>query len=196
MSYSDDFIKLTEPFPNGTVIKTTEYRAHIPVQVYQMRLEQVVGENWHWRIIDMPQLLFSEKMVIVKGELQLHHTIRQAIGFSNFRDNEPSKIKTAIASAEADAFRNCCDLFQMGWKDLAEYRQWASNPAINLKQHSTIQTVSKADSNKSNAETSRICLLCQKLLQKEDELFLALHNVQLSYCSEHVPKHFIKTIKK
>lgn len=187
-SYREDFIKLTAAFPKGTVIETSPHRAHIPVQVYQKRLEDVLGEQWQWRILEMPQIDYQAKSVLVKGELQIHRTARQAMGYSVFKTNEPNLIKSAIAIAEADAFRNCCDYFQMGWVDLAPYREWSKNPAISLTaQQEAARSIQAAGTNK------HTCLICHNPLLKEDELFLELHQIQLKYCSEHVPKHFLKS---
>ena len=180
--YKNLAAQLQANFPPGTVKATGKNKAHIPVQAYMKRLEDVAKEHWHWAIIDMPQLDYQNAVVFVKGELIIGDTRRQGIGVATFKAGESGTIKTATATAESEAFRDACDKFLMGWKDLAPYRDWANNPAINLVSSQKVEPVTEI----------RTCLKCNKTLEQQDLAFLAIHNINLSYCSEHVPKHFIK----
>lgn len=183
--YNDLAPKLQEQFPEGTVKVISKNKAHIPVQAYMKRLEDVAKGNWHWSIMDMPQLDTNVGIVFVKGELTILDTKRQGIGVGKFKTPESGLIKVATATAESEAFRDACDKFLMGWKDLAKYREWGTNPGVT--------GVSKpATTGNENAVEIRNCLRCKKPLTLQDEAFLNIQDIKLNYCSEHVPKHFLK----
>lgn len=187
-SYREIAEKLQALFPEGTVQHSGK-SSHIPVQVYMKRLEEAAGEFWSWSIIGNPVYQREQRAVIVTGELTILSTTRTGFGLSYYHDDkEPSsvtKYKNAVNSAESDALRSACDKFLMGWKDLAPFREWASNPGV-FEQSTTV----------SPTTTNLTCTRCQNALTKEDMFFLELCGVKIPYCTEHVPNQFKKRIDK
>lgn len=185
-TYKELAEKLQAPFPLGTVIETGKHQAYIPVQAYMARLEEIAAGQWQWRVIKEPIVYSNEQAVCVIGELVVAGTVRSGMGFSYYVNKEDAKsvsaFKNAVSGAESDAIRNACDKFLMGWKDLAQYREWASNPGVGLGQ--TQRTEEK--------DTGVRCIKCQNPLKSEDILFLDVNNIRNHYCKEHVPQHFLK----
>lgn len=189
--YKEIAEKLQALFPEGTVQKTGISNAHIPVQVYMKRLEEVAGDSWSWRIVGNPIYQAEQQAVLVTGELSIMNATRSGFGFSHFQAKQDPKsvtiYKNAVNSAESDALRNACDKFLMGWKDLAPYREWASNPGV-------FQQKEKKDTPpQSNLEK---CTKCKRELTMEDQLFLELHGINIPFCIDDVPNHFKKRIDK
>lgn len=178
--------ELQAKFPEGTVVNdVNKKRAYIPAQVYIKRLEDVAGDAWSWRLVSEPTYKDTANIMEVRGELSILGATRSGIGFSHYIQSENSKssstYKNAVNSAESDAIRNACDKYLMGWKDLAPHREWASNPGVNLIE-AVVETTKE----------SKTCVRCLKPLSSEDFLVLELHKITLNYCSEHIPKHFLK----
>ena len=173
-------------FPAGT-LQTGDGKnhVHIPAQVYIKRLEDVAAGDWSWRLTGEPIYKETDQVMTVMGELKILNTTRTGIGFSFYSRAEGRSItayKNAVNAAESDAIRNACDKFLMGWKDLAPYREWAKNPGVGLQEASK-GTVSISD---------KVCTRCQKPLSTEEQLFLDLNSIRISYCFEHIPKHLKK----
>lgn len=162
------------------------------------RLEGVAADQWHWRLIDEPIIKPEQKIVIVKGEIALVNAVRHGIGVAKLDKVEASSIKTAVMTAESEAFRDACDKFMMGWKDLAPYRDWASNPGISLTSNSITQQPVHGiqDFNETvhsvMPPSNRTCIRCKNQLSSEEELFLSMNRIKFAYCREHVPKQLIK----
>ncbi len=188
--YRDIHKRLVELFPPGTIEmrENDPESRYIPVQPYIQRLEEAAGTFWSWRLTGDPIIFEKEDQVMVRGVLKVVEAEREGIGFANFqRYPDTGKIKNlkyAINSAASDALRDACNLFGMGWKDLAPYRKWAQNPGAGLMDY--VQT-----SSRSNSEASSItkCIKCQKALSVEDELLLKELNIRHRYCQDHIPKH-------
>lgn len=178
LSYDSIKEKIQAPFPPGTVqVKDNNKKAYIPAQVYWNRLDEVAGPMVNWSI---KSVNIAESHVIVIGTLHIAEVSRDGIGYNSFK--EEHLIKAAISSAESEAFRNACDKYKMGWIDLAPYRTWSDNPGINIE--------NKTPNIQSDSE--RKCVKCRKILDREDNFFLELHNIRQDYCSEHVPPYLIK----
>lgn len=197
-TYSEIVENLRKPFPSGTVkVSSDGKRGHIPVQVYMSRLEEVAEAQWHWRIIGEPILNFDKCFVIVKGEITLVDALRQGIGIAKLAKVDATSIKNALMTAESEAFRDACDKFKMGWIDLAPYRDWATNPGINLPKKSLISekvTIENFDPNIHSVmpASNRNCLKCKKKLTQKEELLLSTNGIKLAYCNDHVPKQLLK----
>jgi hypothetical protein len=205
MELYESIIKdLQAPFPNGTVINKGK-RYYIPSQVYMHRLESVAKDNWHWRITSTPQIDIINKVVTVIGELQVCNAIRQGIGVAPIGNESGSQqIKTAVLTAETDAFRDCCDKFQMGWKDLASFREWGNNPALHISGSIAVENnivnedidgpTHSFPATFPTSSPTRSCIKCQKTLEGEDIILLTFNNIRNDYCREHIPKQFIKNL--
>lgn len=197
-TYSEIVEELRKPFPPGTVkISSDGKRGHIPVQVYMSRLEDVAESQWHWRIIGDPILDFDKYFVIVKGEITLVDTIRQGLGIAKLTKVDPTSIKNALMTAESEAFRDACDKFKMGWKDLAPYRDWARNPGIEVSDQSFLTEnpiIENFDPSIHSVMPSsgRTCVKCQKQLTQNEELLLSTNGIKFAYCKEHVPMQLVK----
>ncbi|WP_232699204.1 Rad52/Rad22 family DNA repair protein [Brevibacillus daliensis] len=176
---------LTKPFPLGSV----QFRnrdgngAYIPSRVYIHRLNEEVGSLWSWKITSEVIDRESNK-VQVNGVLKILHREHEGMGFHDlqtYHDN-PGKFRNyedAKRAAAADALRDACDHFEMGWVDLAPYREWAKNPGIGL-QEVTSQT------------TSDKCVVCKKELSKIDEQALLHYEIRNKYCVDHIPEHMTR----
>ncbi|MER2005813.1 MAG: hypothetical protein ABS939_00050 [Psychrobacillus sp.] len=181
--------KLQALFPPGTLQLTGKQKAHIPVQAYMKRLEEVAGEAWSWHIVGTPTYQPELKAVTVIGELTILQATRSGLGFSHYVPTSDIKsvsgYKNAVNSAESDAIRNACDKFLMGWQDLAPFRDWGSNPGV-------FPQMEQSPPNQIKSESTPVCTKCSQPLKMEDILFLELHRVNIPFCLEHVPNHFKK----
>lgn len=179
-------------------------RPYIPSQVYMLRFEQVAGEMWNWRVISDPVIDTQHMIVTVRGEIQLLDAVRQGIGVATLQKVEPASIKNAISSAESDAFRDCCDKFMMGWRDIASSREWGSNPTIQAFVNT--ETPFKVESNSSVVDQSfdelvraansvpvvraEPCMVCGSTLTDEEAKRIQSKGIRYYYCSKHLPKQF------
>lgn len=186
MNYKELSEKLQAAFPKGTVIETGKHQAYIPVQAYMARLEEAAAGQWQWRVIKEPVVYSEEQAVCVFGELIIAGTVRSGMGFSYYVGKEDTKsvsaFKNAVSGAESDAIRNACDKYLMGWKDLAPYREWASNPGVGLGETNKLE----------EPATGVSCVKCGRNLKAEDILFLEVNEIRNRYCKEHVPQHFLR----
>jgi hypothetical protein len=189
--YREIHDKLVAPFPEGTVDshERDSNSRFIPVQAYINRLEEASGAFWSWRLTGSPIIYEAEDLVQVTGVLKIVDAEREGIGYSNLQRYPDTKkirnLKDAIRSASSDAIRDACSLYQIGWKDLAPYRKWASNPGVGLI----------APNKKQDASEGRACLRCKNKLTTEDEAFLRQINVSMAYCQNHVPDHLTRNKK-
>lgn len=186
--YKEISVRLQDKFPAGTVIEGNPIStSYIPVQAYISRLESEAAGLWEWRLVKEPTPYPDDKAIYVQGELSIAGTVRSGIGFSYYSVPENKKsvaaFKNAVNSAESDAIRNACDKFLMGWKDLAPYREWASNPGVGLA-GASVKTAEET--------TGEICTRCKKSLSPEDLLFLKVNSIRIKYCIDHVPAHLKK----
>ncbi|MFG3613383.1 hypothetical protein [Rummeliibacillus stabekisii] len=193
LSYTDISKLLKESFPPGTVQFTSSKKPYIPVQAYINRLENVAGEQWSWRVIGEPNIIENEQAIVIKGELTILNATRTGLGFSyyskaeNKNNKSVSAFKNAVNAAESDAIRSACDKFMMGWADLAPYRDWGANAGIDIP-----VTKYKTEENTAATSEKRNCSKCGNVLTAEDDLFLEVNNINLAFCIEHIPKHFLK----
>ncbi|HCG4536199.1 TPA: hypothetical protein NJY08_005053 [Salmonella enterica subsp. enterica serovar Typhi str. AG3] len=193
-SYEDIIKELQRPFPQGTVVNKNK-SAYIPVQAYLARLEEVAGPHWHWRIIGEPIINKEMQTVMIKGEITIFTTVRQGIGVAGLKKFDSSSIKNSIMTAESESLRDACDKFQMGWKDLAPYRDWSNNPGVAFKNEQQTTKIENVDLNVHSLMpplNNRVCIRCNRALTTEEELFLSVNRVKHPYCKDHVPKQFIK----
>jgi hypothetical protein len=192
--YREVHQKLTAPFPEGT-LESKEHSPkdkYIPVQPYIHRLEEAAGGYWSFRLIGQPVIYETEDLVQVTGTLKILNAERDGVGFSNLQRYSDTKkirnLKEAIRAATSDCLRDACDKYEMGWRDLAPYRKWASNPGLGF-------VLTTNQPSKNDPET-RNCIKCKEPLKVEDESFLAELKVKLPYCKEHVPEHLIRNSKR
>ena len=85
--YRDIAEKLQALFPPGTLQLTGNQKAqkaHIPVQAYMKRLEEVAGEAWSWHIVGAPIYQPELKAITVIGELTILQASRSGLGFSHY----------------------------------------------------------------------------------------------------------------
>lgn len=186
IKYREVAASLQKAFPEGTVNKNSQ-QVHIPVQAYIKRLEEAAGSFWSWELEGEPIFYERERIVMVKGRLMIVDSARTGIGFSQYQIFEDTgkiqNLKAAINAAESDAIRNACDKFLMGWKDLAPYRDWASNPGVGLNteknqpKHTVIE---------------EICNRCGEPLNVTELNFLRDNGIKLRYCKQHIPGHLLK----
>lgn len=179
--------KLTAPFPNGTV-EVDKNKAHIPVQAYINRLEEAAGEHWSWKTSGQPLIYENDLQVQVKGILKILGAEREGVGFSNFKiyNDDQKKIqnlKYAVLAAESDALRSACNKYQMGWVDLAPYKDWSKNPGIGIPGK---QSINKAGSVEIH------CIKCGKPLQGADKSELQKYQIRQNYCAVDIPIHMKK----
>ncbi|MER2006383.1 MAG: hypothetical protein ABS939_02930 [Psychrobacillus sp.] len=197
--YEEVVQKLQASFGAGSLSQGR--RPYIPSQVYMLRLEQVAGELWSWRVINDPVIDTSNMLVTVRGEIQLCDAIRQGIGVAVIQKLEPTSIKNAISSAESEAFRDCCDKFLMGWRDIANSREWGANPHIkafvsnenplNAESYTSIVDQSFNELVEAvNGVTKETCSVCRKLLTPEEYQQIKNKGIRYYYCSNHFPKQF------
>ena len=185
-SYQEIKDKLMAPFPRGTV-EVDKNKAHIPVQAYINRLEEAAGEYWSWRTSGQPLIYENDLQVQVKGTLKILGAEREGVGFSNFKVHNDSKkiqnLKYAVLAAESDALRNACNKYQMGWIDLAPYKDWSKNPGVGIPVSQQTNTVEIAESR---------CLKCGKQIQAADRVELEKYQIRQTYCAEDIPVHMKK----
>ncbi|PPA84184.1 hypothetical protein [Brevibacillus laterosporus] len=180
---------LTEPFPNGTIQfrdPKEQKGAYIPSRVYIHRLNESVGSLWSWRITN--EFIVKEANKIqVNGVLKILHREHEGIGFHDLRfyKDNPEKISNyedAKRSAANRALSNACDQLEMGWEDLAPYRDWSDNPGIGIE-------------NKQSTK-DKICVVCQKTLTNVDEEALKYYGIRNRYCEVHIPEHMTRKKEK
>lgn len=174
--------KLKTPFPAGTLkFKKNKY-AYIPIKAYIHRLNEVAGPVWQWKITK-EKVNEEQGLIEVNGVLKILHREAEGQGFHEFfKGSNQYAYKDALRSAASDALRNACDLFEIGWVDLAPYRDWGQDKGIG------IETIPKP-------ENIRICVKCKKPLTEEDEELLRklkISNVQ--WCSEDIPEHIARKL--
>lgn len=192
--YREIHEQLVAEFPPGTVEdrENDSNSKYIPVQPYIHRLETAAGSFWSWRTTTEPKIYDLEEQVMVKGVLKIVEAEREGTGFANFQRYEDTgkikNLKYAILSATSDALRNACDLFEMGWKDLAPYRKWAKNPGAGL-----VVPTTGAGGNQEPTSSYRKCVVCQQPLTAEDESYLDELNIKHPYHRVHIPQHLIKS---
>lgn len=184
--------ELTAAFPKGTVENAdTPSRASIPVQAYINRLEEVAGNLWSWKTSGDPIIYEKEDQIQIKGVLKIMDAEREGIGFSNIqRYADTGKImnlKHSILSAESDALRKACDKFRMGWKDLAPYRKWGSNPGIGIE---------VTEVNKGASSISVKCVKCNRPLTMDEVNFLKNNSIRINYCKDDIPDQLLKNRRK
>lgn len=192
--YREIHKKLTAPFPAGTVEgkENDSNQKFIPVQPYIHRLEEAAGVHWSFKMTGQPIIYEAEDLVQVNGVLKILNAEREGNGFSNlqrYRDTRKIRnLKEAIRAACSDCLRDCCNLFEMGWRDLAPYRKWSNNPGVGLK-------TSAARINGAESE-DRTCIRCKEKLTEEDERLLKELKVSVNYCASHIPDHLTRNRKK
>ena len=106
-------------------------------------------------------------------------------GFSTLRmDNgRIVNLRNAIKSAKSDCIRDACDNLEMGWIDLADFRDWAKNPGIGMD--------FKRGMSESRNSSEQTCTVCQKNLDHDDIRYLSqFPNIdRWLWCKEHLPMH-------
>lgn len=191
--FRDIWNKLREPFPSGSVEeKKADGKKFIPVQVYIHRLNEAAGIHFSWAI-NSTTVDSQSDVVIVSGTLQIVDSKRDGIGIANIQrsatNNSILKLKDTIRAAASDALRNACDLYEMGWRDLAHTREWGKNPGVGLA------AMSRTQGTTVQVETSESCIKCKKVLTKEELSFLERNRITVKYCREDIPAHFLKNMR-
>lgn len=189
--FLDIWSRLKKPFPMGSIEakKGLEGAKYIPVQVYIHRLNEVAGIHYSWSI-NNTIVDNQNNVVVVTGTLSIVDAKRDGIGSAIMqRDTSGSVInlKDTIRSAASDALRNACDLYEMGWHDLAPFRDWGRNPGAGIKKSSHA-----GDSSSVSQGSGVSCVKCRKMLSDEDLAFLKMHRITVKFCRDDVPNHFLK----
>jgi hypothetical protein len=195
--YDEIMVRLTAPFPEGTVeFKTRKpASAYIPSHPIQYRIRTAAGPYWSWRITTEKPIYHEETDEIeVRGVLTILNASAEGQGFATlerFKDTQKIKFyKEAIRAAASDALRDAADLFGIGHRDLAPYRVWAKNPGAGLIDVSDIKPTSDiSPDNKGKKVEIYYCQKCGVVLSQEDLDYLKLVRWTIKVCKEHVPEH-------
>jgi hypothetical protein len=199
LNYMEVVTELKRRFPEGTVkFRTDNGRPYIPNQVYTDRLESAASSRWDLEIKDLEiNAPFKYVKAIVRIRIESHY--RDGYGFSPIDGDpstEPRKIATAVDHAVNEAFLTALDTYEMGWKDLAPYKQndWAGNTALKHLMEGAPPPVPEGEGVPhvhSHIKVSQTCVNCgTKLSEAEWELLKQIPKLNLIYCFEHLPKHW------
>jgi hypothetical protein len=101
-------------------------------------------------------------------------------------------LKQFVSAAESNAMRAACDHFEVGWVDLAPFREWAGNPGIGLLGG----TKNKASSLPSSPANTKVCKKCSKPLTVQDMEELKQYNIDILFCKDDIPPHMKRHGKK
>ncbi|WP_031463726.1 hypothetical protein [Paenibacillus polymyxa] len=196
MDYEAVILQLKERFPPDTVVKSN--RGFIPNQVYTDRLEAATGGRWS---LEVRELDINPAAGYIKAIVRVYigDYFRDGYGIADLTGKDELKIANATDLVINQGFVNAVDSWQMGWKDLASYREWAKNPALAYLQEEDIPPVSGVQNvSQSRAIVDKSCTRCGKRLsQNEVDLLKAIpdfNHSKLSYCFEHLPDHFKRRV--
>lgn len=184
--------ELQKTFPEGTVKKQS-----IPAQAYIDRLNKVAGP--YCSILDKSHSYIPEyNTVTFTVTIDILGVKRDGTGIQKVTNNS---MRDAFAGAKTNAIRDACNMFQMGWRDLAKYRDWGNSLGITILQDENISpnkgTIIPRDkgSNKSiekekqqNAQQN--CVKCLGVLLPEDHEERNKYGVAPLYCKKCLPEHF------
>lgn len=195
--YDEIMFKLQQPFPEGTVEfkNKNPNSAYIPTHAIQHRIRSAAGPYWSWRITTEKPIYHEETDEIeVRGVLTILNASAEGQGFASLeRFNDTKKLKfykEAVRAAASDAFRDAADLFGIGHRDLAPYREWAKNPGAGLMDAlDASQRGIKAPTNTGQKFEVYTCQRCGVILTQEDLEYLKLVRWTIHVCKEHVPAH-------
>lgn len=202
--YEEIVTELKQRFPEGTVkFREDTGRPYIPNQVYTDRVEQATASQWDREIKDIDINVQNRYVkAIVRIHIQPHY--RDGYGFAIIKGDptkDPHHISNAVDQAVNDAMREALDSYEMGWKDLAPYKQdqkdWASNPA--LKHLLVSEPPHEAGAGSTMVQPfSKIHHKCifgncgEQLTQAEWDLLGKVPNLnrdKMIYCFNHLPSH-------
>ncbi len=199
LKYSDIVTALKQRFPEGTVkFRSDNNRPYIPNQVYTDRLESVTASRWNLEIREL-DINAAHKYVKAVVRVHIEPHFRDGYGFAPIDGNpgeESWKIATAVDHAVNEAFLTALDSYEMGWKDLAPYKQqdWAGNPALkHLMEGAPPPEAGSKNSiqTQSFAKSSQQCVKCGKNITKAElKMITILPKLNLIYCFEHLPNHW------
>ncbi|GKS12872.1 hypothetical protein YDYSY3_38720 [Paenibacillus chitinolyticus] len=192
-NYADVMTFIKQPFPEGTVkFRSDNNRPYIPNQVYTDRLEQATGSRWD---LEIKELEINVPSHFVKAIVRIHIAghYRDGYGFSPL-DGDARKVTNAVDQAVNEAFLTAVDSFEMGWKDLAPFKQndWGGNPALRHLLEEAPPSQSPI-TQPSYAKISHKCIKCgENLTNAEWELLGNVPNLNRSvmiFCFDHLPEH-------
>lgn len=195
--------ELKGKFPEGTVqFRSDNHRPYIPNQVYTDRLESATKSQWNKEIKDL-EINANHRYVKAVVRITIDPHFRDGYGFSPIDGdplNEPHKIAFAVDKAVNDAFLGAMDSYQMGWKDLAPYKEWGGNPALRhlLKGDQNSSILPGGVTFEAIASAHHQCIKCGIELTADEWEILGqvpnLNREKMKYCYNHLPEHMKKKI--
>ncbi|MFF0828787.1 hypothetical protein ACFYU8_17715 [Brevibacillus sp. NPDC003359] len=185
--------QLIAPFPPGSIQFKDEAKkkAYIHAKVYVKRLNDVAGPVWSWRITSQ-RISSCSNFAEVNGVLRILHREAEGQGWHRLEKRESNGMyynyENAFRSAASDALRNACDFLEMGWVDLAPFRDWKNNPGI-------LDVPIQPDQS-SMGKALRVCKKCQAPLSERDEELLVQLKVPVPWCEKDIPDHMKKKLQQ
>ncbi|MEB9895442.1 hypothetical protein P4K96_18325 [Bacillus cereus] len=207
--YQEVVMNLKRQFPKGTVqFREDNGRPYIPNQVYTDRVESATNSQWDKEIkeldINVPHRYVKS---IVRITIGPH--FRDGYGLAVIKgdpENNQKAIVNAVDQAVNVAVLEALDTFQMGWKDLAPYKQhakdWGSNPALKhlLEDSVTSDTHSASFPIQSFSKCHHRCIFCgRNLTEGEWDLLGQIPNLnrnKMIYCFDHLPNHLKRKLRE
>ncbi|WP_150274058.1 hypothetical protein [Paenibacillus tepidiphilus] len=195
-NYHEIVAALKAKFPQGTVQQRSDnYRPYIPNQVYTDRLEQATNSEWSKEIKEL-EINTEYRYVKAILSIQIGSFSRDGCGVAIINGDpaaNPEQIVEAVNKAVNLAFKDVVDSYEMGWKDLAPYKQkdWGGNPAL---RHLLVEDPGEGSKVLQPYElTTHKCVKCQKqLMSAEWDLLGQIPNLNrqtLTYCFRDIPNH-------
>lgn len=202
LNYPDIVRRLKESFPKGTVkLRSDTQKAYIPNQIYTDRLEAATEGQWSKTIKDI-EINLEQQYVKVIVSISISDYSRDGFGFAYIdKDGQGRpKVSNALDQAAASAFVEAVDSWQMGWSDLAPYKDWGDNPALRHLIGSNPAPEGQKRVVHSNSRIERNCIMagCGKPLSADEwELLKQVPNLnrdRMIYCFDHLPEHLKRKI--
>jgi len=151
---SDVMEGLRKPFPTSKVKKNYRGYDYIPPEHVIDRLNEVLGTDWDFTIIDM-QVIGEE--VICRGEMTIEGHVRQGIGADEIllKSNEGNKLPDAVGNAHKSAASNCLKLCArlFGVANHLWGGDLLPETSTNQQKESTPESVTTKDTSTPKAET-------------------------------------------
>lgn len=210
-NYLDVVEELKRRFPEGTVkFRGDSGRPYIPNQVYTDRVEQATASQWDREI---KELDINVPNRYVKAIVRIHigPHFRDGYGLAVLQGDpakDPNQISNAVDQAVNDAIRESLDSYQMGWKDLAPFKQaekdWGSNPALkHLLDDGPPRVPSSGNiSVRPFTKIHHKCIFTncgEQLTQEEWDLLgkvPSLNRDKMIYCYKHLPAHLKRKLSE
>lgn len=171
--------KLCEPFPKSIMLPRRDgHGYYVPIAHYIQRLNLVAGPYWSHERVGDPIFYLEDRLVYTRVKVTICDRTHEGEGFSKYQVDSNNRIinrNYAIRSATKDAIRDAITFFGMGM-DLGQLQ---ANEQVEM----------------TKTENERKCMKCSIPLTNQDIDLLTKLNLKFDYCHEHIPKHFLKSIK-